>query len=120
MSSLSYFDYVTGGVPAPRADDIIDVAKLRQRLLMSQRGFARRYGVPLATLRNWERGSRVPDAAARAYLTVIARDPERVAAVFAGVTPEALLRLSMRELKLALAKADAPDAEGSHGDEAEA
>jgi transcriptional regulator with XRE-family HTH domain len=86
----------------------VDVAKIRRRLLLSQSSFARRYGLSLPTLRNWERRARSPDAAARAYLTVIARDPERVAAALAGATPEGLMRLSLSELRAAL---DAVDAE---------
>jgi transcriptional regulator with XRE-family HTH domain len=93
----------------PRASDAVDdvdAGKVRRRLLLSQGAFARRYGFSLATLRNWEQGSRHPDAAARAYLTVIARDPERVAAAFAGATEEALMRVSLRELSAALDAAD--------------
>jgi DNA-binding transcriptional regulator YiaG len=89
------------------APDRFDVAKVRRGLLLSQGGFARRYGFSLPTLRNWEQGSRSPDAAARAYLSVIARDPERVAAVFAGATREALMQLTWRELRAALDAADA-------------
>lgn len=93
----------------PRASDAtddLDVAKVRRRLLLSQSAFARRYGLSLPTLRNWERRSRSPDAAARAYLTVIARDPQRVAAAFAGATPEGLMRLSLHELRAALDAAE--------------
>jgi len=34
--------------------------------------------IPIGTLRDWERGRVEPDQAARAYLTVIAREPEAV------------------------------------------
>jgi transcriptional regulator with XRE-family HTH domain len=95
---------------ASDAVDDVDAGKVRRRLLLSQGAFARRYGFSLATLRNWEQGSRRPDAAARAYLTVIARDPERVAAVFAGAEGEALMRLSLKELHAALDAADAAPA----------
>jgi len=97
-------------LPLADAPDRFDVAKVRGGLLLSQGGFARRYGFSLPTLRNWEQGSRSPDAAARAYLTVIARDPERVAAVFAGATRQALLQLTWRELRAALDAADAEPA----------
>lgn len=86
--------------------DPVDVAEIRKRLMLSQDGFARRYGVPLPTLRCWERGKRRPDAAARAYLTVIARDASRVALVYAGAPAAALTRLAMRELRAALDHAD--------------
>ena len=51
---------------------------LRRALKLSQEEFAARFQVPLGTLRDWEQGRKEPDAAARAYLKVIARDPEAV------------------------------------------
>jgi hypothetical protein len=44
----------------------------------TQEEFAIRYQIPLGTLRDWEQGRTEPDQPARAYLKVIARDPERV------------------------------------------
>jgi putative transcriptional regulator len=35
--------------------------------------------IPLGTLRDWEQGRKDPDDAARAYLTVIGRNPTAVA-----------------------------------------
>ena len=51
---------------------------IRRALGLSQDDFAARYRIPIGTLRDWEQGRAVPDQAARAYLTVIARDPEAV------------------------------------------
>jgi len=51
---------------------------IRRALGLSQDDFAARYHIPIGTLRDWEQGRAVPDQAARAYLTVIARDPEAV------------------------------------------
>ena len=51
---------------------------IRRALGISQEDFAARYHIPLGTLRDWEQGRVAPDQAARAYLTVIARDPEAV------------------------------------------
>jgi putative transcriptional regulator len=51
---------------------------LRRALGLSQEEFATRYHIPVSTLRDWEQGRFEPDAAARAYLTVIAREPEIV------------------------------------------
>jgi putative transcriptional regulator len=51
---------------------------IRRALGISQEDFSARYHIPLGTLRDWEQGRVVPDQAARAYLTVIARDPEAV------------------------------------------
>ncbi|MBI3513279.1 MAG: transcriptional regulator [Proteobacteria bacterium] len=56
----------------------IDVLALRRRLRLSQGAFAALFGIPLATLKDWEQGRRQPDAPARAYLRVIARDPGAV------------------------------------------
>ena len=38
-----------------------------------------RFHIPIGTLRDWEQGRKDPDAAARAYLNLIARDPDTVA-----------------------------------------
>ena len=51
---------------------------LRRALGLTQEEFAVRYHIPLGTLRDWEQGRCEPDQPARAYLTVIARDPEGV------------------------------------------
>jgi putative transcriptional regulator len=51
---------------------------LRRALGLTQEEFAARYHIPIATLRDWEQGRSEPDQPARAYLHVIARDPEGV------------------------------------------
>jgi putative transcriptional regulator len=51
---------------------------IRRALGISQEDFAARYHIPIGTLRDWEQGRVPPDQAARAYLTVIARNPEAV------------------------------------------
>jgi len=51
---------------------------LRRALALTQEEFAARYHIPLGTLRDWEQGRCEPDQPARAYLTVIAHDPEGV------------------------------------------
>jgi putative transcriptional regulator len=51
---------------------------LRRALGLTQEEFATRYHIPVGTLRDWEQGRSEPDQPARAYLTVIARDPEGV------------------------------------------
>jgi putative transcriptional regulator len=62
------------------------VKTLRRALALTQEEFAARYRIPLGTLRDWEQGRSTPDQPARAYLTVIARDPEGVRrALHAGV-----------------------------------
>ena len=53
---------------------------IRRALGLSQEDFAARFHIPVGTLRDWEQGRKKPDAAARAYLVVIGRDPAAVAA----------------------------------------
>lgn len=60
---------------------IPNVRRLRERLAMTQEAFAATYRIPVGTLRDWEQGRKRPDAPARAYLTVIARDPKAVASL---------------------------------------
>jgi putative transcriptional regulator len=54
------------------------VKTLRRALGLTQQEFAARYRIPLGTLRDWEQGRTEPDQPARAYLTVMAHDPEGV------------------------------------------
>lgn len=54
------------------------IKTMRRALGLTQEEFAARYHIPLGTLRDWEQGRTEPDQPARAYLTVIARDPEGV------------------------------------------
>jgi putative transcriptional regulator len=51
---------------------------IRRALELTQEQFAERYHIPLGTLRDWEQGRAEPDQPTRAYLTLIARDPEHV------------------------------------------
>ena len=51
---------------------------IRRALELTQQEFAVRYHIPLGTLRDWEQGRTKPDQPAQAYLTLIARDPDRV------------------------------------------
>ncbi len=55
------------------------VKVIRRALGLTQEAFASRYQIPLGTLRDWEQGRSEPDAPARAYLKVIAVDPEGAA-----------------------------------------
>jgi putative transcriptional regulator len=51
---------------------------IRRALRLTQEEFATRFHIPVGTLRDWEQGRAEPDQPTRAYLTLIARDPERV------------------------------------------
>ncbi len=66
--------------PAQRArlHRVPRVKTLRWEMGLSQEEFASRFQIPLGTLRDWEQGRTEPDQAARAYLEVIAHNPENV------------------------------------------
>ena len=53
----------------------IDVKAIRKKVKMSQSEFSRAYAISKRALQEWEQGGRQPDSAARAYLTVIAKEP---------------------------------------------
>lgn len=57
---------------------------LRHRLGMSQEQFANIYGIPLASLRQYEIARYMPPPAVRAYLKVIEAEPEVVRKAVAG------------------------------------
>jgi putative transcriptional regulator len=59
---------------------------IRRALDLTQEEFANRFGIPLGTLRDWEQCRTEPDATAKAYLKVIALEPETVAGAFARKT----------------------------------
>ena len=61
-----------------QAKRIPRVKTLRRALGLTQDEFAARYHIPPGTLRDWEQGRTEPDQPARAYLKVIAADPEGV------------------------------------------
>lgn len=61
-----------------------DVRAIRARLKLSQPAFAKRFGLPVGTVRDWEQGRTVPDQAARVLLRVIESDPEAVQRAAAG------------------------------------
>lgn len=55
------------------------VKVIRRALGLTQEEFSARYRISLGTLRDWEQGRSEPDQPARAYLKVIAFDPEGTA-----------------------------------------
>jgi putative transcriptional regulator len=56
----------------------IDVRKIRKSLRLSQAQFAARFGLPTATIRDWEQRRRKPEGAARVLLQVIKTEPDAV------------------------------------------
>jgi putative transcriptional regulator len=72
--------YVAHVVHALRAPDIVDIKSIRQKMGLTQAGFAASFGLSLYTLRGWEQGKRKPDPAVRAYMRVIEKAPDAVRA----------------------------------------
>jgi putative transcriptional regulator len=61
----------TDAAPLP-----LDVSAIRRRTGLDQTQFARLFGIPLGTLRNWEQYRREPEGAARSLLRIINHDPK--------------------------------------------
>lgn len=55
-----------------------EIKRARERLALSQSEFADRFGFSVRNLQKWEQGAARPSGAARAFLTVIAREPRAV------------------------------------------
>ncbi len=63
------------------------VTVVRRALGLTQEQFSERFRIPIGTLRDWEQRRKEPDQAARAYLRVIATDPDAVTFAL-GVLPK--------------------------------
>jgi putative transcriptional regulator len=58
----------------------LEARAIRTRLGLTQEQFARRFGINIWTLREWEQHRREPDGPAQTLLRVIAHNPDAVAA----------------------------------------
>jgi putative transcriptional regulator len=56
----------------------VDVKAIRNKMRLSQAKFANSFGFSINAIKNWEQGRRHPDVAARAFLTVIAKETNAV------------------------------------------
>lgn len=74
----------------------IDVSAIREELEMSQDVFAANFGLKKRTVEKWEQSQRKPTDAARAYLTVIARDPQAVRAALSRKSTSVRSRISAK------------------------
>ena len=63
----------------------VDVKGIRKRLKMTQARFSSTFGFSLDAVKHWEGGRRTPESSARAFLTVIAKNPN---AVIAALHPQ--------------------------------
>jgi putative transcriptional regulator len=68
LESIDYPD----PMPATR------VKEIRKKVARSAKDFEKRFGIPAATLNNWEQGRRRPDPAGRLLLRLIEAEPETV------------------------------------------
>lgn len=81
MNGLDEVESFLGGKSAGYKVSIpsdVDVKSIRKRLHMTQAKFANTFGFSVDAVKHWEGGRRTPEASARAFLTVIARDPKAV------------------------------------------
>ena len=71
---------IAAQIAADEANALRDAAayarRVRRKIGLCQVAFARRIGVPVDTVRNWEQGKRAPQGPARALLRIIDRAPE--------------------------------------------
>jgi len=67
----------------------VDVKSIRKRLQMTQAGFSAAFGFSLDAVKHWEGGRRTPESSARAFLTVISKNPVAVLGALHSVTPKA-------------------------------
>lgn len=56
----------------------VDVKSIRKGLKMTQSRFSDTFGFSLDAVKHWEGGRRTPESSARAFLTVIAKNPGAV------------------------------------------
>jgi putative transcriptional regulator len=56
----------------------VDVKGIRKKLKMTQARFSDTFGFSLDAVKHWEGGRRTPESSARAFLTVIAKNPVAV------------------------------------------
>ena len=71
--------------PAARRIGLHGVIRFQLRLSLAE--FASRYHIPADVVTAWERGTITPDPVAQAYLSLIAADPDGIAAALAQAAP---------------------------------
>ena len=74
---------IADGTADPRTYNVhvpadIDVRAIRSGMNLSQAQFAAKFGIPAATVRDWEQNRRQPEGPARVLLTVIMKEPDAV------------------------------------------
>ena len=74
----------------------VDVKSIRKKLNMTQSKFSDTFGFSLDAVKHWEGGRRTPESSARAFLTVIARNPN---AVIEALHPGNKVRVTLKRSK---------------------
>ncbi len=77
-------DFAVDQVALDRARMGRRVRQLRLRLGLTQDHFARRYGIPVANIRQYEIGRVMPSPAVQSYLKVIEQQPDMAAKALAA------------------------------------
>jgi putative transcriptional regulator len=72
----------------------MDVKAIRSKLKMTQARFADTFGFSLDAVKHWEGGRRMPEASARAFLTVISKNP---AAVIEALHPVSAAKMAKKK-----------------------
>ena len=69
---------MTAAKTSTSAKEPLQPREIRRELQMSQSQFSSAFGIPVATLRNWEQGRRKIDTTTASYLRTIRRFPKEV------------------------------------------
>jgi putative transcriptional regulator len=72
----------------------VDVKSIRKGLKMTQSRFSNTFGFSLDAVKHWEGGRRTPESSAKAFLTVIAKDPSAVIEALHPQVEKRLIRAS--------------------------
>ena len=92
MTGLDEVEAFLGGETAGYKVNLpakVDVKGIRKRLKMTQARFSDTFGFSLDAVKHWECGRRTPESSARAFLTVIAKNPAAVVAALHSIPQSA-------------------------------
>ena len=70
--------YAGGDTARGRQVKPVDVKAIRQSMNLTQSEFAKRYRLPIGTVRDWEQHRSHPDSGSKLYLRMIEADPATV------------------------------------------
>jgi putative transcriptional regulator len=80
--------------------DEVDVKSIRKKLKMTQARFSDTFGFSLDAVKHWEGGRRTPEASARAFLMVIAKNPIAVITALHPSEPASRKRKSSASIRM--------------------